>query len=121
MPEKRAYLSVVYGHRPKRFAKLMAVPEQEAREALRQADVRSRHLPVQEMKGYRQADGETRRREYRAFSRSFGHRLETLPEAQRRLLLSRCRDGLSWKSACRKTGYSESGALKIFRKTKDAP
>ena len=116
MPEKRTALTVKYRRREKRFAKLMAIPEQEAKKALYSEPVTDRRLPVQDRGHYRKADKTERRTYYRAFSRAFGHRLEALTEEQRTLLLYRCRDGLSWEKACQKSGYSESGAMKIYRK-----
>lgn len=116
MPEKRAFLAVTYRHRPYRLAKLMSVPEREARAALRPEPVTDRRLPEQDPESYRRADRAERRTRYRPCSKDLGHRLAALSEEQRALMLGRYRDGLSWKQVCRKTGYSESGAMKLLRR-----
>ena len=115
MPEKRTALLVRYRHRAGRLSKLMSVSLAEAETVLLNAPVTRRLCPQQTLEGYRKADSRERRIYYRRCSRSFGHRLETLSAQQRALLLRRCRDGLSWKKACRETGYSQSGAMKVFR------
>lgn len=120
MQEKRARLKVRYRRRPLRLSKVLCLEETEAEAVLSEAPVSKRRLPTQNLKGYRRADRRTRRTCYRACSREFGHRLERLPKAQRVLLLCRFRDGLAWKEACKKTGYSESGAMKILRRFKKA-
>lgn len=117
MPEHRTALLVRYRRREERFAKLMGIPAREAREMLENAPVTERRCPAQTQDGYRLADRRTRRLYYRRFSRAFGHRLEALSPGQRALLLARCRDGLSWERACRKTGYSKSGAMKLMKRS----
>lgn len=116
MCEKRTALLVRYRCRDERFAKLMSIPLQEAQKLLKNVPVTERHCPEQTLSGYRKADTAHRRIYYRAFSKELGHRLAALPEDQRALLLLRCRDGLSWERACRETGYSESGAMKVMRR-----
>lgn len=121
MPEKRTALVTRYRSRPERFAKLMALNEEQAQKALANAPVTARQLPPQTPDGYRKAGPAERRIYYRALSRALGHRLEGLEKTQRALLLIRFRDGRSWKKACSMTGYSESGAMKVLRRTIHKP
>ena len=116
MPEKRTALITRYRRNETRFAKLMAISEQEAHRALFSPPVTERRSPVQSLDAYRKAEQTERRLYYRRCSRAFGHRLEALPGEQRSLLLCRCRDRMDWEQACRITGYSESGAMKIMRR-----
>lgn len=118
MQKKRTDLAVRYRRRALRLSKVMCLEERESEEILNEAPVEKRELPAQNLSGYLKADKTRRRLYYRGFSRAFGHRLETLTEAQRTLLLRRFRDGLDWKAACRQTGYSQSGAMKVLRKIK---
>ena len=113
MPGERSALRLRYRRDTVRLAKLMAVTEPDAAAQLNRRDARPGPGPD----GYRKAGTRARRLYCRPFSRAFGHRLERLAPEQRALLLSRYRDGLSWRAACRKTGYSESGAMKVRRKT----